>query len=60
MFGLSNVSVSAFLAIAVALFLVFNIAVFFWFRFFQNEQDVVHASHELEEKFSNTDDELPF
>ena len=60
MFGLSNVSVSAFLAIAVALFLVFNIVVFFWFRFFQNEQDLAHASHELEEKFSNTDDELPF
>lgn len=60
MFGLSNVSVSAFLAVAAALFLVFNIAVFFWFRFFQKDHDAASATHELEEKFSAADDELPF
>ena len=57
MFGLSNVSVSAFLAVVAALFLIFNIAVFFWFKFFNTDR--ADESHELEEKFCE-DEELPF
>lgn len=57
MFGLSNVSVSAFLAVEAALFLIFNIAVFFWFKFFNT--DMAGESRELEEKFCE-DEELPF
>ena len=57
MFGLSNVSVSAFLAVEAALFLIFNIAVFIWFKFFNTDR--ADESRELEEKFCE-DEELPF
>lgn len=57
MFGLSNVSVSAFLAVEAALFLIFNIAVFIWFKFFNTDR--ANVSRELEGKFCE-DEELPF
>lgn len=59
MFGLPYVSVSAFLAVAVALFLIFNIAVFLWFRFIHSDKDGSCEMDRLEEKYDDEND-LPF
>lgn len=58
MFGLSNVSVSAFLAVAAALFLIFNIAVVLWFKFMVKDQDINVIKSDLKEKFFEVDDIL--
>ncbi len=66
MFGLSNVSVSVFLAVTLSLSLLFNIAVFIWFRYFSADAKSVAKEKEMESKYeepeSGSDDlgDLPF
>lgn len=66
MFGLSNVSVAVFLAVTLSLSLLFNIAVFIWFRYFSADAKAVVKEKEMERKYEEPEEasddlgDLPF